>query len=333
MIVDTRKAMDGQAVAMMLVLCLVFSLQQVGIKAAAHDAPPILQIALRSGIAAILVGILMLVRKEKIGLATSWRPGLAVGVLFALEFLFLGEGLRHTSAAHSVVFLYTGPIFAALGLHLKLPSERLEPIQWLGIALAFAGIAIAFFLGGETSVDESKTNALLGDFLCIVAGMSWGATTVVIRCTSLSSTPATKTLLYQLIGAFVILLGSAVMLGQMSFNPTKMAIGNLVFQSVIVSFAGYLAWFGLLRRYLASRLGVYSFMTPLFGVVLGAWLLNERIRPSFLAGAGFVLVGVVLVSGHEWLKQAVRRFVMPEGLLTRKIGNNRYHERLNSNKD
>lgn len=319
---------------MMLVLCLVFSLQQVGIKAAALDAPPILQIALRSGIAATLVGILMLARKEKGALInSSWRPGIAVGVLFAFEFLFLGEGLRYTSAAHAVVFLYTGPIFAALGLHLKLPSERLEPFQWLGIALAFAGIAIAFFLGGEPSFDAEIRNALLGDFLCIAAGMSWGATTVVIRCTSLSSAPATRTLLYQLIGAFVILLGAAVMLGQMSFNPTPMAIGNLVFQSMIVSFAGYLAWFGLLRRYLASRLGVFSFMTPLFGVVLGAWLLNERIRPSFLAGAGFVLIGIVFVSGHEWLKQAIRRFGMPEGLLTGKIGNNRYHQRLNHNKD
>lgn len=318
----------------MLVLCLVFSLQQVGIKATALDVPPILQIALRSGISAMLVGILMSIRKERIlPQDASWRPGLAVGVLFALEFLFLGEGLRHTSAAHAVVFLYTGPIFAALGLHLKLPSERLGPIQWSGIALAFAGVAIAFFLGGEATAGENRFNALLGDILCILAGMSWGATTVVIRCTSLSSAAASRTLLYQLVGAFVILVGSAIMLGQTSFNPTPMAIGNLVFQSVVVSFAGYLAWFALLRRYLASRLGVFSFMTPLFGVVLGAWLLDERIRPSFLFGAGFVLVGIVLVSGHEWLKLATRRFGMPDGLPARETGNNRYRQRLNGVKD
>lgn len=40
-----------------------------------------------------------------------------MGGLFGLEFLLVGEGMRHTSASHMVVFLYTAPIFAALGLH------------------------------------------------------------------------------------------------------------------------------------------------------------------------------------------------------------------------
>jgi drug/metabolite transporter (DMT)-like permease len=57
----------------------------------------------------------------------------------------------------------------------------------------------------------------------------------------------------------------------------------------------------LLRNYLASRLGVFSFLTPLFGIVFGAWLLAEPIEPSFLLGAVPVLLGIVLVSGGGWL--------------------------------
>lgn len=304
---DTRKAMDGQAVGLMLMLCLIWSLQQIALKATVSDIAPLLQIALRSGVAAVLVGILMLVRREKMSLRNgSWRPGLAVGFLFALEYLLLGEALRHTSAAHAVVFLYTAPIFAALGLHLKLSAERLEPLQWLGIALAFTGIAVAFLRGEALTSGGGTTNALLGDFLSVAAGAAWGATTVVIRCSSLSRIPATHTLLYQLVAAFVLLLAAAASLGQLSFNPTPLALGSLVFQSVIVSFASFLVWFGLLRRYLASRLGVFSFMTPLFGIVLGAWLLNEQIEPGFLTGAVFVLAGIMLVSGYGWLKQGIR---------------------------
>ncbi len=304
---DTRKALDGRAVGLMLVLCLIWSLQQIALKATVSDIAPLLQIALRSSIAAVLVGILMLVRREKISLANgTWRPGLVVGFLFAFEYLLLGEGLRHTSAAHAVVFLYTAPIFASLGLHLRLPAERLEPLQWLGIALAFIGIAVTFFGREAQASGEGATNVLFGDFLSIAAGAAWGATTVVVRCSSLSSAPATQTLLYQLAGAFVLLLAAAAALGQLSFNPTPLALGSLVFQSVIVSFASFLVWFGLLRRYLASRLGVFSFMTPLFGIVLGAWLLNEQIEPSFLTGAALVLAGIVLVSGYGWLKQGIR---------------------------
>lgn len=294
--VATRKAMDGQAVAVMTMLCLVWSLQQVGLKATAQDIAPILQIALRSGAAAVLVGMLVFVRRENRGQAlAAWRPGLAAGCLFALEYVLLGAGLRLTSSAHAVVFLYTGPLFAALGLHMKLPSERLGPVQWLGVALAFTGIVIAF-IPGASARDAGAAGALVGDFLCLAAGAAWGATTLLIRCSSLSSAPAAQTLLYQLVAGCVLLLAAAAVLGQLSFNPTPMALGNLVFQTLVVSFASFLAWFHLLRRYLASRLGIFSFMTPLFGVLLGAWLLNERIALSFIFGAGLVLGGIVLVS-------------------------------------
>jgi drug/metabolite transporter (DMT)-like permease len=59
-------------------------------------------------------------------------------------------------------------------------------------------------------------------------------------------------------------------------------------------------WFWLLRHYLASQLGVFSFMTPLFGVGFGVWLLNEPLESRFVAGAVLVLIGVVLVSNHAW---------------------------------
>jgi drug/metabolite transporter (DMT)-like permease len=75
---------------------------------------------------------------------------------------------------------------------------------------------------------------------------------------------------------------------------------------VLVCFVSFLVWFWLLTQYLASRLGVFSFMTPIFGVVFGAWLLSEPIEPNFLAGALMVLAGVLLVSGYGWLKSLRR---------------------------
>lgn len=289
---------------LMLLLCLIWGLQQVALKAAASDIAPILQIALRSGIAAILVGMLMVIRGERMSLGDgAWRPGLLVGLLFALEFLFVGEGLRYTSASHTVVFLYTAPAFAALGLHWKLPAERLQPFQWFGILLAFAGIVTAFFGRSPQTMSGPSSSILWGDSLALLGGVSWAATTVVIRCSSLSRTPATQTLLYQLIGAFILLMLAAVGLGQTGFNPTRLAWGSLVFQSLVVSFASFLVWFWLLRTYLASRLGVFSFMTPLFGMAFGVWLLHEPLEPGFLVGALFVLAGIVLVSGSGWLKQ------------------------------
>ena len=146
-----------------------------------------------------------------------------------------------------------------------------------------------------------------GDFLALIAGLVWGATTVVIRCSRLSAAPATHTLLYQLVVAFVMLSGAAIASGQTHVNATPLVWASLGFQVLVVSFASFLAWFWLLRHYLASRLGVFTFLTPLLGIVLGAWLLGEVIERSFVLGAVPVLAGIVLVSGHGWVAQWLAR--------------------------
>lgn len=306
----SRQPIDALAMGLMLLLCMLWGLQQVAMKATAPDMSPLMQVALRSGIAALLVGALMLWRGERMSLrdGTFW-PGVVVGCLFALEYLLVGVGMRLTSASHMVVFLYTAPLFAALGLHWKLPSERLKPLQWAGIAVAFGGIVLAFsgHAGPQRGTPTINANMLLGDALGLLGGMAWGATTVVLRSTRLGQAPATQTLLYQLVAAAVLLLPAAMLMGQAEIRPTALAWGNLAFQAVVVSFASFLLWFWLLKKYLASQLGVFSFLTPMFGVAFGVWLLGEPLEPRFVAGAGLVLAGIVLVSGHAWLTQALLR--------------------------
>jgi drug/metabolite transporter (DMT)-like permease len=297
---ENRQSLDARAAVIMLVLCIIWGLQQSLLKLAAGDIAPIMMIALRSGISAVLVGLFMLSKRERVNLADSnWRPGVLVGVLFALEFLLVGEGIRHTTASHAVVFLYTAPIFAALGLHWMIPAERLNTVQWLGIACAFGGLALAF-LGGDASQAKLGTadNMLLGDIMALLGGMSWAATTVVVRCSGLAKASASQTLMYQLLGAFMLLLLAAFALGQTTIHPTPLMWSSLLFQALVVSFASFLVWFWLLRHYLASQLGVFSFMTPLFGVGFGVWLLQEPLEPRFVGGALLVLVGVMMVSNH-----------------------------------
>ncbi|POA82909.1 DMT family transporter, partial [Pseudomonas protegens] len=164
----TRQPLDATACSLMVGLCAIWGLQQVALKATASDIAPVLQIALRSGGAALLVGLLMCWRGERLGLGDGhWRPGLLLGGLFALEFLLVGEGLRYTTASHMAIFLYTAPIFAALGLHWLMPAERLKPAQWLGIGVAFGGIVVAFS-GPAAAGHGGGSHVLLGDFLGVL---------------------------------------------------------------------------------------------------------------------------------------------------------------------
>ena len=291
-----RKHLDGYATGMMLLLCTIWGLHQVAIKAAAPDIAPIMQIALRSGLSALLVGIVIGCSRERFFRPDgTLAPGIIIGVLFSVEFIFVAEGLRFTTASHMSVFLYTAPIFTALGLQWFLPAERLRSQQWTGIAVAFAGIALAF-TGGSIRTGLSL-EMLWGDVLGILAGAGWGATTVIIRCTGLSEAHPAKTLLYQLVAAFVLLLVYAAVSGQAGkVSMTGIAWASVLFQGIVVTFASYLAWFALLRRYLASRLSVFSFLSPLFGVAFGVLLLNEPIDAYFAIGALLVLAGITLVS-------------------------------------
>jgi len=291
-----RLPVDGSAVGLMVLLCALWGLQQVAIKLAAPDVAPIMQVALRSGLSALLVAGWARLRGQPLGLlGPTLRPGLLAGLLFSGEFLFVAEGLRHTTASHMAVFLYTSPVFTALGLHLTVRAERLSPPQWLGIGVAFGGIALAF--GGGLAAGGLGGEALLGDLLGVLAGAAWGATTVVVRNSTLSEAPPATTLLYQLLGGLVLLTAAALLTGQAGrVAPTPLAWGSLLFQGVVISFASYLAWFWLLRRYLASRLSVFSFMTPLFGVTFGVLLLGEPVTPAFGGGAALVLLGIMLVS-------------------------------------
>ena len=293
----SRAPVDGFAAGTMLLLCAIWGAQQVAIKLAVPHVAPIMQVAIRSGLSGLLVAGLGAWRGERAHwTGPTLRPGLLAGALFAVEFVFIAEGLRHTTASHMAVFLYTAPVFTALGLHLLLPAERLRPHQWLGILVAFAGIALAFLGGGARG--GVTLASLWGDLLGVLAGTAWGATTVVIRTSSLSEAPPAQTLLYQLAVSFVLLLGAAAASGQAGrISLTPLAVGCLLFQGVVVSFASYLAWFWLLRRYLATRLSVFSFMTPIFGVTFGVLVLGDPLSGSFVSGAALVLAGITIVSG------------------------------------
>lgn len=301
---DERKALDQTASSLMIVLCMVWGLQQVILKMAASDISPLMQIALRSGLAALLLlPLVLLDQKSQLMNPKNVKAGALVAVLFSLEFFLLAQALQLTSASHAVVLLYTAPIFVALGLHWKLPSERLTLLQWTGIGIAFIGIVVTFIRPQQIGVNTFQQQMLWGDLYALAAAIAWAATTVTVRLSSLAQAAVTQTLFHQLAGSFILLLGLAFFMGQAVVQWTPLVMGSLAFHTLIVSFASFLAWFWLLRNYLASRLGVFSFLTPLFGIIFGVWLLDENIEANFIFGTALVLLGILVVSLQGWLRK------------------------------
>jgi len=290
----SRRVLDARAYALMLGCSLLWGLQQVAVKATLADISPVMQGAMRSIIAGALLFGWARVRSlplfERDG---TLGPGLLAGLLFAGEFFFIYYGLPYTSASRMIVFVYLAPCLTALGLALLVPGERLSTLQWLGTLLAFGGIVVAFadgLVGGGAVT-------VVGDLCGVLAATLWAATTVVIRATRLARASATKTLGYQLGMSALLLPLASLALGEPGvMRLTPLAVTSLLYQGVIVAFASYLVWFWLLTRYLAGRLAVFGFLTPLAGVAFGVLLLGERVTLLFGLGALLVGGGIALVN-------------------------------------
>lgn len=286
--------LDTLAMGLLTLLCLSWGLQQISVKVALADVPPILQGGIRGAVATLLVWGWLTLRGtplfNKDG--TLW-VGLLVGLLFAAEFVFLYWGLAFTTASRAIVFLYLSPFVVAIGAHLFVPGETLRAIQVVGLLCAFSGIVTAF---GEAAF-SSKIDTLRGDVMLMVAAILWGATTVTIKATRLAVTPSGKTLFYQLAVSAVLMPAASLVLEDMPTSwPESIALGALAYQAVWVAFITYLAWFWLIRNYPAGRLAAFTFLAPLFGVAMGAALLDEPITDGLLAALVLVGGGIYLVN-------------------------------------
>jgi drug/metabolite transporter (DMT)-like permease len=290
----SRRTLDGNAYALMVACSLLWGLQQVAIKSIVDDVSPVMQGAIRSILATVL--LLAWARARPVALFSrdgTLNAGVTAGLLFAAEFFLIYFGLGHTTASRMVVFVYLAPPLTALGLALWVPGERMNAVQWLGTLLAFGGIVAAFAEGFAQGSGETW----LGDLCGVAAAVLWAATTVVIRATSLARAPATKTLFYQLaVSAALLPLGSLALGEPGVVRLSAFAVASLLYQGAVVAFASYLVWFWLLTRYLAGRLAVFAFLTPLAGVAFGVALLNERVTPLFGVAALLVAVGIALVN-------------------------------------
>jgi drug/metabolite transporter (DMT)-like permease len=288
-----RRALDATAISVMLLLTALWGFNQVTIKWISADVSLVAQAAIRSMVATALLLAWASFRNENLFQRDgTLLAGIAAGLLFAFEFVFIYGGLGHTNASRMSVFVYLAPPLTALGLHFIVAGERLGARQWLGVALAFAGLVLAFAEGFSAG-----RSTWLGDVCGLIAAILWAATTVLIRATSLARVSAAKTLFYQLAVSALALPVASFLLGEPGVTAINgLVLASLAYQAVIVAFASYLAWFWLLRHYLAARLSVLSFLTPLFGMLSGVVFLSEPLSAHFALAALLIAAGIALVN-------------------------------------
>jgi drug/metabolite transporter (DMT)-like permease len=277
----------------MLMLCLSWGFNQIAVKLALPDVPPMLQAMIRSACALPVILAIGWLRGVKFFKRDgTLAAGLFAGLLFGVEFVLVFRGLLLTSATRAVVFLYTAPFFVALGSYQFL-GERLTVLQWGGLGLSFAGVALAIGIP-QPNVDAS---VLLGDLLVVGGGAMWAATTLVAKGTALRHVAAEKVLGYQVALSIPILGFAAWISGEtITHVPGALAISLLAYQSVWVVGLTFVLWFALVKTYSASKLSAFTFITPLFGVAASYFIMHDTLTLAFGAAALLVIAGLYLVN-------------------------------------
>jgi drug/metabolite transporter (DMT)-like permease len=287
------RPLDGAGMALVVLLCLIWGFNQPAIKLAIPDVPPLIQCAIRSSLAVPIVWAWMRWRGLPLGERDgTLGPGLIAGVLFGLEFLLIYRGLLYTTASRAVLFIYLAPFFVVLGARWFLPGDHFGVMQWAGLLLSFAGMAVAFGL----PTPAADPRQLLGDIMMVAAAASWAATTLVIKASSLAQVSPEKTLFYQ-IAVCVPMVGlGALLFGErITAAPSGIALASLAYQTIVIS-TTFSLWFALIVKFSASRLSAFTFLTPLFGVAFGHLILGEPLTPAFALAVALVAAGLILVN-------------------------------------
>lgn len=290
----SSRPLDALAIAATIALCVSWGFNNVAIKLAIHDIPPLIQSATRSAIAALLVtawtqarGIPLFKRDGTLA------AGIFAGVLFAFEFLLIYRGLVWTTASRGMLFLYLAPFFVVLGSRWLIPGDHFRASQWLGLVLSFAGIVLAFGIPAPAA----ERRQIFGDLMLVGGAAAWAATTLLVKSTALARTSPEKMLLYQLVISAPLLAVAAAAFGErIEAMPSALALGAFAYQTLWVVSVTFPIWFALIVRYSAGRLSAFTFLAPLCGVAAGHLVLNEPLTPPFALAVVLVAAGLILVN-------------------------------------
>ena len=283
----TKDHLDLKGFLILLCLTMLWGLNYTAVKVSNLGFAPIFNAFLRSSIASAFGIVYCLSIKEPLfHRDIRLFHGCIVGLLFGLEFVCIYLGLLYTDSARAGILINCSPFVVAIGAYLFL-RERLNITKVMGLVLAFIGLYSVF----QGKPRTWSTSMLFGDLLEITAAILWGATTVYIKKYLAERVHPIHTFLYQLVFSIPVIFICLLFLEpKWVLNVSVSTVLALLYASVVVAFASYLMWFKLIHTYPVSELAVFTFLTPVFGVVCGAIFLGEQLTTG-------LIVGLLLVSG------------------------------------
>ncbi len=284
--------MTVRATVFTVFLCLLFGGNGVAMKLGFTGLGPFTSAGIRFSIATIALLLWAWYKKIPLALDRGQRmPILIQSCLFTCQLSLFHLGFSNTTASHGALITNVLPFVVLILAHFFIPGDKITLKKSAGICLGFIGVLLLFF-------DEPSLNSDLqkGDILILCAVLCWGTSAVFIK-RIIHGFHVVQIVLYPMIfGIPFLFLGGVLWDDPMVLSVTPTVVKALLFQSLVSTAFGFVAWNTLLQRFGATALHSFIFIIPLSGVFLGVTILKEPVTPHLLAAIGFVVAGILVVN-------------------------------------
>lgn len=258
----------------------------------AHSAPPLTILWIRF----LVAGGVLFAGARLAGLnlprdRATWLRLLLLGTLGNALYLGLNyEALRHLSAGMGSIVASTNPLILAL-LAPWLLREPLTRRKLTGLLLGFSGVVLAMHT--RASTQEARPI----DVLTSAAGvLSFVFSNILYKRMRLRPHPVVLNAAQLLLAGVVLVPAALLFEGPPRVHWTWPVVGSLAFLIVVLSIGASMLWFWILHHGEASRVSAYFFLTPVFGLLLGAALLGEPLAPLDIVALGVIALGLWLAT-------------------------------------
>lgn len=242
----------------------------------------------RLAVGSVVLGAVLLSRGWVRPGRGDWLPMVAIGLLwFGIYNIALNEGERRVDAGTAAMLIQLSPVLIAV-LAVLFLRERSAPTLWVGLVVAFGGVAV-ISLATEAGSDRD----VLGVLLCLVSAAAYSVS-VILQKPLLSRLPAIQvTWIACTVGAVACLPFSGQLWNE-ALNAPAADLGWVVYLGVLPTAIAFTTYAYALTHMSASSLGVTTYLVPPITVVM-AWLLLAETPPVMAyVGGALCLVGVSL---------------------------------------
>ena len=243
----------------------------------------------------LLGGLVLLVIVTSKGMAPPPAGRLWWNLLFmavianSLPFLLIAWGEESISSSLASILNSTTPLFTAFIAALFLREERVSPLRLTGIVIGFLGVVVIVGLDpGESSI--------VGELAIVLSSLAYGCGFVFarVRITPLGYSPLQLSA-GQLSLAALIMMPFAVAEGDVgSIELAWDTSGAVAILGIAGTGLAYLLYYRLVRDVGPTSASFVTFLIPIFGVVLGALILDEHLGWNTLAGGVLIVAGIAL---------------------------------------